>query len=929
MAEAVQGGGPPVNPSEKFVLDALVSQLADEVRIIPNWTVVHADRLDECDAIVVTRDAVFIVETKFLVGEVEIGENDFWVDGSKRTHPYHLTHHKAQRLRTKLNDALPWFGSKGRVEAQVVLATRPRRLEVDPLMLGRVIGVPAIGATLNSPADRVHPNQVGRLAGRIDEVVAAITGAGRARERNKHHVDGYSIGEVIYEDESAGYFRAVGTSQVANVQHVLEVFRPLVGLSETDRKAWRMEKTAPYRFATRLGAHGALLSPTGVDEHDNGTVVLVWPMLGESALGVCLAQGAVTAPTEARAILRDIASALAHVHAGGASHRAVDPTHCAVRSDGRGVLRFGVALIPRDVGQVGDLRALGGLATVLAQRTGDDLLAAIAADLTAEGGPLVDAAAVALRLTDGIPVAVSGTPPLAEQFSDLEPLAKGDGVAVYAATDAGGARVAVKVLPGADSSSPDTWREYRLLANVDHPSIVRTLTAGLAAEGPYMVTDLLGGESLDSMEKQGRELDDTEKLAIAMQLLSALSTMHPDAVEIARLLESGDPEDAARADELRSAGVVHNDISPGNVRWIDGRRAVLFDFDMAGRLDSYVGELSKPYRPGDLPVDIAVPDADIYAVGAMLHELLTGVLPYEFDEDDRRIVRIDEKLDEPLREVLAIACAASRAERFATAEEFLEALIAAGIEIGDLGTGYDTLERLQRIEELIREGEFDAALEACDETWTRLRGRIESLIAVREGGAAVLLTVDGVELRRGITDVVENVNAASGRTHAVATAHHYQAVFPGGAYLDFAFLLAEDEEGPDRWMAGLHEVETHPRIKRLVQGLRPGTTLVSSDPLRVALRLRAAVLKPDKGPDWSTAVRVSALQLDDLAGFDVAEAVVSAGGNGYGTHEAVIADDSRNRADLCALLDPSTEEGRDAAAIGYFASRVMALFRTI
>lgn len=48
MAESIEGGGPPLNHGEKVVLEALVAQLADDVRIIPNWTVVHQDRLDEC-----------------------------------------------------------------------------------------------------------------------------------------------------------------------------------------------------------------------------------------------------------------------------------------------------------------------------------------------------------------------------------------------------------------------------------------------------------------------------------------------------------------------------------------------------------------------------------------------------------------------------------------------------------------------------------------------------------------------------------------------------------------------------------------------------------------------------------------------------------------------------------------------------------------
>jgi hypothetical protein len=48
MAVSVEVRGPPVNHGEWLVLEALVAQLADDVRIIPNWTVVHQDRVDEC-----------------------------------------------------------------------------------------------------------------------------------------------------------------------------------------------------------------------------------------------------------------------------------------------------------------------------------------------------------------------------------------------------------------------------------------------------------------------------------------------------------------------------------------------------------------------------------------------------------------------------------------------------------------------------------------------------------------------------------------------------------------------------------------------------------------------------------------------------------------------------------------------------------------
>ena len=488
----------------------------------------------------------------------------------------------------------------------------------------------------------------------------------------------------------------------------------------------------------------------------------------------------------------------------------------------------------------------------------------------------------------------------------------------------------MKVLPGADSTSPDTWREYRLLAGLDHPSIVRTLTAGFSDEGPYMVTELLDGTSLVTMDKQGRELGIPEKLAIAMQLLSALSSMHPNAREIARLMKTGDPEDAALADDLRIAGVVHNDISPTNVRWIEGRGAVLFDFDMAGRLDSYVGGLSKPYRPGDVAADVAIPDADIYAVGALLHELLTGTLPYEFDDEDRRIVCIDEKIDPELREVLRTACAASSSERFETAEDFLDSLVAAGIEAAEIGGGDDKLERIYRINELVREGEFDAALELCDDSWTRLRARIEEKRAKLEAGSSPILVVNGVELRYVGTDSIGPIQSANNKDvkHEIARAEKYSAVFPDGGILTFALIWDFCDGTLDLWMAALDELHCHPRIARLVKGLRMGSKLIENDPARVALRLWMAI--PGDDPDWpSKKQSVTVSEMAAASGFDIESALLDRGAINVGTMAEVAGETNRNRNNLAVLFEPFSEGGRDAAAIAYFASRVMALWRTI
>ena len=567
---------------------------------------------------------------------------------------------------------------------------------------------------------------------------------------------------------------------------------------------------------------------------------------------------------------------------------------------------------------------------MLADRAGATELASIAAELKAPGASALSADAVVARLSEGAVVVVDGgDPPISELFSNLEPLTSDGVVSVFAGTDAGGARVAIKVLGDADSSDPETWREYRTLRDLGHPSIVRTLSVGTAAEGPFMITELLGGTTLAKLEDHGAELSEQEKVSLAAQLLSALSTIHPDAVRIAELMATGDPEDDARADELRNAGVVHNDVCPENIRWIAGRGAVLFDFDLASRINSYVGQLNKPYRPADLPADIAAPDADIYAVGAILHELLTGLLPYEIDESDRRIVRIDDQIDPALREVLEKACAAELSDRFRTADEFLDALLAAGVEVADLGSGDDKLDRIRMIDELVRNGEFDEALALCADDWVRLRESIEKKRDALAGGEAPLLVVDGVELRRRGQGPVGPIQSAASSTHEVVRAQKYAAVFPDGGVLEFAMLWGHVDGELDLWVAGLEEMHTHPRIARLARGLRPGAQVISSDPLRVALRMYLAVPGSDN-PDWASVKKsVTVDELSRAAGFDVPQALFDAGAVAVDTFENATGDTSRMKKNLCVVFNPFEPGGSDIAAIAYFASRVMALFRTI
>ncbi|GAA1799439.1 diguanylate cyclase [Planosporangium flavigriseum] len=152
-------------------------------------------------------------------------------------------------------------------------------------------------------------------------------------------------------------------------------------------------------------------------------------------------------------------------------------------------------------------------------------------------------------------------------------------------------------------------REAGLLACVDHPGVVRAHAAGRYEDGPALVTELIDGGSLAAeLVKGGLPLDRVKTLA--GELAEALVAAH-------------------------RTGLVHRDIKPQNIMVPPGRPAVLIDFGLAaiGRSpvaeDTAVGTFAygAPEQTGMLkrPVDAR---SDLYSLGAVLFECLTGNPPY-------------------------------------------------------------------------------------------------------------------------------------------------------------------------------------------------------------------------------------------------------------------------------------------------------------
>jgi streptogramin lyase len=246
--------------------------------------------------------------------------------------------------------------------------------------------------------------------------------------------------------------------------------------------------------------------------------------------------------------------------------------------------------------------------------------------------------------------------------------------AVYRAADLRLARgVALKVLSAAragDAGFRDrALRESQLAASLDHPNVIPIYSVGEDAGRVYIAMRLVEGGDLRALLRREGRLEPARALAIVAQVGEALDAAH-------------------------AAGLVHRDVKPANVL-IDRRRGhehcYLGDFgisafatetshaDVSQRL---VGTLSA-IAPEQIRGDQLDGRADVYSLGCMLYECLTGSPPFVGDSDialifahleqpppkpSTRLPELPQKLDE----VVADALAKDPADRPATCRELVQ-----------------------------------------------------------------------------------------------------------------------------------------------------------------------------------------------------------------------------------------------------------------
>lgn len=202
--------------------------------------------------------------------------------------------------------------------------------------------------------------------------------------------------------------------------------------------------------------------------------------------------------------------------------------------------------------------------------------------------------------------------------------------------------VALKLLPdeaGRDPAFAERFsREAKALARLNHPNIVGVYDFGQAGGHYYLTMEFVDGMTLRQLE-QTKKLSPEEALTIAPRICDALQYAHDE-------------------------GVVHRDIKPGNILVDKKGRVKIADFGLAKMLGqetkdfSLTGEhaiMGTPHymAPEQMTQSKTVDHrADIYSLGVVVYEMLTGELPVGRFAVPSKKVHIDVRLDEVVLKAL-------------------------------------------------------------------------------------------------------------------------------------------------------------------------------------------------------------------------------------------------------------------------------------
>ena len=282
-----------------------------------------------------------------------------------------------------------------------------------------------------------------------------------------------------------------------------------------------------------------------------------------------------------------------------------------------------------------------------------------------------------------VPIATGAT---VGRYQIVSPLGQGGMATVYKAFQPALDRyVALKVLRSGIVDEPEQRerfeREAKAIARLRHPSIVQVFDFDTVEEQSFIVMEFIDGGTLKTrlmeLSAAGQRLPRGDVGRIISEVADALDTAH-------------------------HLGIVHRDVKPSNVLLSRSGRAIMADFGIArilassGQTQTGVGVGTPEYMSPEQGEGVAVDmRSDIYSLGVMAYELLTGRVPFRADTPLAVVLAhvrdplplpstIDPTIPEDVERVLLKAMAKTPSERYASAGEFARALASAleGVPVG-------------------------------------------------------------------------------------------------------------------------------------------------------------------------------------------------------------------------------------------------------
>jgi WD40 repeat protein len=310
------------------------------------------------------------------------------------------------------------------------------------------------------------------------------------------------------------------------------------------------------------------------------------------------------------------------------------------------------------------------------------------------------------------------------RFELVRELGRGGFGVVFEARDRElGRRVAFKAMRparrrGASLEQP-LREEAEAAARLNHPNVVTLHDHGLVEGTPYLILELLEGETLHARLKRGA-LPPAEAIRIAIEVGRGLVHAH-------------------------GQGVVHRDLKPGNVFLCAGGGVKLLDFGLARLLDraSLSGGTPAYMAPEQLRGEPGDGRADVFAAAVLLFQMLSGALPYRASRGEQEVLRPGPPPRLPLPDappelaaLLAGALSKDPATRPQTAQALLDGLEAVSRAYAGRAVAEARATRRRRLRRAALAGAALAAAVATAAALLALRSRAEAERALWESRVA-------------------------------------------------------------------------------------------------------------------------------------------------------------------------------------------------